>query len=54
MFLFDTADLKETERQWREEFYTWKYTDLKEWRDAFDEYEELLSDQKRLSSRDEL
>ena len=38
---FIPADLKETERQWREEFYTWKYTDMANWRHAFDEYIEL-------------
>ncbi|XP_072048630.1 uncharacterized protein [Amphiura filiformis] len=31
-------NLEETERQWREEFHTWKYTDMEEWRDTFDEY----------------
>ncbi|XP_072048619.1 uncharacterized protein [Amphiura filiformis] len=49
-----SADLKEIERQWREEFYTWKYTDLKEWRDAFDEYETRVGSKNMLSSRDEL
>ncbi|XP_072048627.1 cholinesterase-like [Amphiura filiformis] len=34
-----TANLEETERQWREEFHTWKYTDMEEWRDTFDEYQ---------------
>ncbi len=46
-FFSATADMKETERQWREEFYTWKYTDIKEWRGAFDEYEALRSNHKR-------
>ncbi|XP_072048620.1 cholinesterase-like [Amphiura filiformis] len=49
-----SADLKETERQWREEFYTWKYTDMEEWRDAFDEYETRVGGKNMLSSRDEL
>ncbi|XP_072049224.1 cholinesterase-like isoform X2 [Amphiura filiformis] len=49
-----TADLVETERQWREEFYTWKYTDMEEWRDAFDEYEAVVGSKNILSSRDEL
>ncbi|XP_072020500.1 cholinesterase-like [Amphiura filiformis] len=38
-----SADLVETERTWREEFYTWKYTDMTDWRNAFDEYNELVN-----------
>ncbi|XP_072048621.1 cholinesterase-like [Amphiura filiformis] len=49
-----SGDLKEIERQWREEFYTWKYTDMKEWRDAFEEYETKVGSKNMLSSRDEL
>ncbi|XP_072048631.1 cholinesterase-like [Amphiura filiformis] len=51
-----TADLDETERQWREEFNAWKYADLEEWRDAFAEYKTEVSNKnrKRRSSRNEL
>ena len=37
------ADLAETERQWREEFYSWKYTDMEDWRDAFEKYQEAVN-----------
>ncbi|XP_072020282.1 acetylcholinesterase-like [Amphiura filiformis] len=38
-----SADLQETEKQWREEFYSWKHTDMPEWRDAFDDYQAIKS-----------
>ncbi|XP_072020277.1 cholinesterase-like [Amphiura filiformis] len=36
------ADLKEEERQWREEFYDWTHESMPDWRDAFEEYEKLI------------
>ena len=38
-----SADLAETERQWREEFYSWKYTDMEDWRDAFEKYQKAAN-----------
>ncbi|XP_072043131.1 acetylcholinesterase-like [Amphiura filiformis] len=49
-----TANLEETERQWREEFHSWKYTDMEEWRDTFDEYQPNTDNGKISSPRNEL
>ncbi len=44
--VYISADLKEEERQWREEFYDWKHESMPDWRFAFEEYEKLIPDSK--------
>jgi carboxylesterase type B len=35
------ADMDAAEREWREAFSTWKYTDLADWRKEFSEYKQI-------------
>ncbi|XP_038046539.1 cholinesterase 1-like [Patiria miniata] len=35
------ADMDEAEREWRQAFSTWKYTDLADWRNEFAEYKAI-------------
>ena len=35
------GDLPEVEKEWRDEFYSWKHVDMVEWRDEFEEYKQV-------------
>ncbi|XP_071788164.1 cholinesterase-like [Asterias amurensis] len=35
------ANIEATEREWKESFYTWKYTDMADWREQFNQYKAL-------------
>ena len=37
---FVIADLPELEREWRMEFYNWKYQAMEEWWNAFNAYQD--------------
>ena len=34
----NAADMKTSEREWRESYSAWKYTDMADWREQFNQY----------------